>query len=413
MYAGGVIKFYREKAKLTQDQLGEGICSTTHISKIERGLTEYSPEITALLAQRLGIDIKGEVEGLENIKAKLDQWHEMIISQNMEDAEKIHDELIKNDLMKLSEYNVRYQLLYIKYHIKNEQLDKVHKPMKKLTKSTGQLSVFEQNLYKHVFGIYNLATENPLKAIKLLKDIDLDSYSNPLIYFDIATAYHYNNSPVMSYHYAAKALQLYKQQNNFLGVIDTENLMIIQIESDQHRDFSETIRQYENLLHICDLCNSPDKKAKLLHNYAYENLRRKKYQESKQLYERSLKLKKEYSSIYLLSLEGFIRGSYEGKLLSKEELLQYVSKGLEIAKTINNSLYIIVFTLHKYIILEQNKRYYRYLVDKAIPYFQTHGYSVIAQKYGRELFNYYTQKREIDKALETAEMLIGYQDKTV
>ncbi|MGA5690182.1 hypothetical protein [Cytobacillus pseudoceanisediminis] len=36
MYEGKIIKFYREKTKLTQQQLGEGICSDTHVSKIEK-----------------------------------------------------------------------------------------------------------------------------------------------------------------------------------------------------------------------------------------------------------------------------------------------------------------------------------------------------------------------------------------
>ncbi|WP_175631854.1 helix-turn-helix domain-containing protein [Virgibacillus siamensis] len=410
MYEGEVIKFYRKKARLTQDQLCEGICSTTHISKIERGLTEYSPEITTLLANRLEIDIDEEVKSLKNIKAKLDKWHEMIISQNMEEAAKIHEELNKNDLIKLSEYEMRYKLLFIKHHLKNQELHKVHNAIKKLTKGPEDLPVFEQNLYNHVLGIYNIAIENHLKAIKLLKNIDLERYSNALVYYDIATAYHYNNSPVMSYHYAAKALQLYKQTNNFLGVIDTENLMIIQIESDQHRDFNETTRQYEDLLKICDLCNSPDKTAKLLHNFAYENLRRKKYQKSKQLYEQSLKLKKAYSTIYLLSLEGYIKSSYDGGLLSEEELLHDVFKGLDIAKTIKNKLYEIVFSLHKYIILKRSNQYHQYLANKAIPYFKEHGYIALAQKYERELFNYYTGNGENDKALEVADDLVNNQN---
>ncbi|MCM3393700.1 helix-turn-helix transcriptional regulator [Cytobacillus pseudoceanisediminis] len=59
------MKFYREKAKLTQQQLGEGICSDTHVSKIERGITDYSPEITCcflngseLILKRRSCDLK-------------------------------------------------------------------------------------------------------------------------------------------------------------------------------------------------------------------------------------------------------------------------------------------------------------------------------------------------------------------
>lgn len=42
MLEGKIIKFYREFQGLKQKDLGDGICSSTHISKIERGLTEVS-----------------------------------------------------------------------------------------------------------------------------------------------------------------------------------------------------------------------------------------------------------------------------------------------------------------------------------------------------------------------------------
>ncbi|USK33128.1 helix-turn-helix transcriptional regulator [Bacillus sp. F19] len=51
MLEGKLIKFYREKEGFTQGELVQGICSVTHLSKIERGITEYSGEITFLLSK--------------------------------------------------------------------------------------------------------------------------------------------------------------------------------------------------------------------------------------------------------------------------------------------------------------------------------------------------------------------------
>ncbi|WP_420491563.1 helix-turn-helix domain-containing protein, partial [Neobacillus drentensis] len=52
MYEGKIIKFYREKYKLTQEELGKNICSITHISKIECGQTTFATEIISLLSKR-------------------------------------------------------------------------------------------------------------------------------------------------------------------------------------------------------------------------------------------------------------------------------------------------------------------------------------------------------------------------
>src|SRR5699024_4816728 len=239
---------------------------------------------------------------------------------------------------------------------KHGNLNNIHREMKNLPKDNSHLPLFEQNLFKHVMGIYHMATEDHPKSIQLLKGIDFDHYSNALVYLDLATAYHYNNSPVLAYYYAEKALRLYKQKNNFPGIIDTENLMIIQIEIDQHRDFTKKVKQYKNLIHLCDLCHSPDKKAKILHNFAYEHLKRKNYHELSKIYKQSMKLKDKYTAIYLLSLEGFIRAGSEGSLLSREELLKIIHEGLEIAKEINEELYTKVLTLHKHAILKRKKQ---------------------------------------------------------
>ncbi|NQD68786.1 helix-turn-helix transcriptional regulator, partial [Bacillus haikouensis] len=74
MSSGILIKFYREKNELTQEELGKGICSVTHISKIERGNTQYSPEITQLLSKKLGIDLEKEMQALQKFERLLDQW---------------------------------------------------------------------------------------------------------------------------------------------------------------------------------------------------------------------------------------------------------------------------------------------------------------------------------------------------
>ncbi len=406
MTEGKIIKFYREQANMTQEQLGHGICSKTHISKIERGLTEFSPEITTLLSQRLNIDIEQEVHHLAQIKEKLDMWHDMIIAQNMEAASTIQKELADNQLIDISIYKSLFYLLSLKYNLKNKDLSKVPALLKKLPKDGEGLPEFERNLYKHVMGIYYMLMEKNAKSIETLKSIDFDQYANALIYYDLATAYYLNNSCVLAYYYAEKALGIYKRKNNFMGIVDAENLMLIQIASDHHRDFKETHERYLNLIQLCDLCNSSDQKAKLLHNFAYENFKQQNYVKASSLYKQSMQLKEESTEIYLLSLEGYIRSSFDGELLSKEALLRYVYDGLEIAKAIHNTLYVHALTLHKYAILQQKTQYFRYIENKALPFFKQHGHAMEQAHYEKELFNHYYARNDVEKALQIAAPMI-------
>lgn len=410
MYKGKIIKFYREKAKLTQEQLGKGVCSVTHISKIERGLTEYSSEIAVILSKRLKINIEQELEYLINLKKKLDEWHEVIISQNMHEASRINEELETNQLLQISEHVIYYKLLQAKYNLKQGNMKKVKIHISKIQSSYNNLSDYETNLFKHILGLYYMFIEEHKKSIDTFNEIDYKTYSDPSFYYDLGVAYHNVHSPVLAYYYAEKALNHFKKTNNFLRIIDTENLMLIQVESDQHRDIDSTIEQYENLIKLCDLCNSPDKKAKVLHNFAYEHLRRKNYHTAGELYKESMELKEKDSTNYLLSLEGYIRSCIKGKFLSQKALLGLVNNGLSIATENGETLYIFIFTLHVFSINQEEDNYYQYLTKYVLPYFNSHGYTLIAQRYNGDLFNYYVRIGNTKKALDIANTIINADD---
>ena len=88
--------------------------------------------------------------------------------------------------------------------------------------------------------------------------------------------------------------------------------------------------------------------------------------------------------------------------MSREKLLGHIHDGLEIAKNINETLFATILNLHKYAILEREAQYFRYIESKALPYFKMHGYIMLTQRYKKELFSYYTQNGEPEKALTLA-----------
>lgn len=407
MYEGKIIKFYRQKAKITQEELGKGICSVTHISKIERGLTEYSPEITALLSKRLHIDMEEELTSLENLKSKLDFWHECMISQNRPAAHALYNELKEHNLLELSEHATYYNILVANFHLTEGYTAKAKTRLDAIQRTSEELSVYESNFFKHVLALYYSSVDDYTKSIDIFNTVDFKFYANPSIYYDLAVAYQNVHSPVLAYHYAEKALHHFKKTNQFLRIIDTENLMLIQVESDQYRNFNDTIEQYENLLKLCDLCNSLEKKAKVLHNFAYEHFRRQNYDTAGTLYKESMALKDKDSPLYLLSLEGYTRSALIGNSLPQENLVRLIDEGLTIAERCDETLYKLIFTLHKYSAFQQKDEYHTYLFDMVLPYLKSHGYTLTAQTYDRDLFNYYTEKGNPDKALEVAERLIN------
>lgn len=405
MYEGKIIKFYREKYKLTQEQLGKGICSVTHISKIERLQTDYSPEIIKLLSERLGINIELEVQKLINIKHRLTQWYDAIIMELNEEIDRINEELEQEELIEISEYRYMYQLLRVRYLLIHKRLYEAFKIIKQIQKIEGKLSPYEKNLLKHVLGIYYISKQDYHAAIQILKEIQIENYINPEYYYHLAIAYHTIQSSVLAYYYAEKSHQFFKTINNYLRVIDAEMLMIIQVKDDTLDE--EIINRYKNLIKSCELCSAPDRKAKVFHNLGFEYYRRKNYVQAITYYKKSMALKNPESSFYLLSLEEYIRSAFEGNLVTIEELIQNAEEGLTIAIRNNQILYTCLFKLLLYLLKSKEKEYFQFLLNKGLPMFSKMGFNYLVERSKKELFHYYTKMNFPEKALEMAHLLIN------
>lgn len=405
MNEGKIIKFYREKYKMTQEQLGKGICSGTHISKIERLHTEYAPEIITLLSQRLGINIENELIKLNNINNRLNHWHDVIVMQLIEEMDLINHELEQEELIQISDYIYLYKLLRVRYLLMHNLTEQALEIINEIQKKEHKLSTYETNLFKHVLGVYYIAKHENLKAIQALKSINDSDYNNKEYTYHLAIAYHLNESPVMAYFFADKSRQFFKEINNYLRVIDAEMLMAIQVKDDG--DFKETIQRFESLIKSCELCHSPSRKAKVLHNLAFEYYRRKDYKPANIYYKESMILKDNESSPYLLSLEGYIRSAYYGSLHPKDELLQLANEGLERALKKNEQLYINLFTLLSYLIQDKEQEYHQYLFDYSLPLFKKFGFVYLIKRSEKELFNYCVKQKQTGKALKIAQILIN------
>jgi HTH-type transcriptional regulator, quorum sensing regulator NprR len=406
MHKGKIIKFYRQKAKLTQEQLGYGICSNTHISKIEQGKTDYSSEITLLFSKRLGINIEEEFIRYQNIKRLLHRWHDSMIRQREVKIETLKNELEMEPLLIISDEQVLYELLIARYHLFHQDLKQAEEIIQSIKKKYKHLPPYECNLFKHLSGMYYLSKNKIIKAFETLVSINVEDYKNEEYYLTLATAYFSVGSKVMAYYYAEKSLRFFINSNNVLKTIEAEMLLLKTRKSDGYHDFQLKVEEYETLIHTCNLCHAYDKKARVLHNLAYEFFNRKEYETAKRLFTQSMDLKEKESPSYLNSLEGFIRSCLNGQLMAKNEIEQLVYEGLSLARESKEYIYSISFKLLLHLINHRHTEYFNYLISDALPYFKKSGYISLIEQYEKELFHYYVKKDETGKALELASKVL-------
>ncbi|MFD4705780.1 helix-turn-helix domain-containing protein [Gottfriedia sp. NPDC058432] len=413
MIEGEVIKFYRTKAGLTQEELGKGICSSKHVGKIERGNTSYSSEIITLFSERLQIDIRKEIANFENLENKLLNWQTAIIKLRMKEIDSYKKELEESPFINSPKYDAWYQLLLARYYLLMNDYKNTYTIVLNIQRNYKDLPPFERNLLLHVIGIYylnnynNSSTENHHKAIQTLKKIDINEYGNPEYYYHLAVAYGWVDSKVMAYVYAEKSLKYFKDTSNYLRAINAESIMLLQSSNDGHLDFKKLKQSYKNLIHDSETLNAPDKTGMLLNNFALEYFKRKDYEKAQKYYKAALQLEKKPTVIYLQRLNNYLKSSFEGKLMRKSALLNSAQKGLTIAKNLKNQHYQILFTLLIYSIENKTEEYIQYIEKTAFPYFKSRNHTIFMKRYGKELYDYYVEEKEFEKAVEMSNFLIG------
>ncbi|MFB7142875.1 hypothetical protein ACFCYN_25105, partial [Gottfriedia sp. NPDC056225] len=268
------------------------------------------------------------------------------------------------------------------------------------------LSAFEENLHLHNKAIYQTKFQsNFMRAISLMKKINTNEYHNKEYYYDLAYAYHSTNSRVFAYYYANKALQFFNENRCFSRVIEAEILMLIQLEVNDIDNTSE--EDYHRLIEMSLEYGLHYQLNLLYHNFAYYNLRKKHYLKASEYYQKSLQLRNKETKFYLGSLEGYINTMTKGNLLPTKDLLLLVEEGLLLAEKNDAQLYIHIFKLHQYTLLNLEYEYFHYLENEALPYYEEIGISLVIEHYQIKLFDYYMERQNVEKAISYAKKIVN------
>ncbi|QKE73436.1 helix-turn-helix transcriptional regulator [Arthrobacter citreus] len=405
MVEGKIIQFYRQHRNINQSDLGEGICSATHISKIERGLTEVSDQTITLIAERLNINMEDEIKKFMSLERLLNDWFQSIIMKIAAKADRIKEQLEEIPLIHLSNFVHFYTLILTKYYLlnSNEKLAKIN--IKNIEQTKG-LSEFEKNLHLHNKAIFQLKFKNDyVEAISLLKQINTTEYDNKEFYYDLASAYHYTNSRVLAFYYGNKALQFFTESQCFSRMIEAENLMLVQLEETDKSNTSD--KDYHRLIELSLQYGLNNQMSTLYHNLAYHQILNDQYTEASVYYEKSMQLKDKDTKNYLLSLEGYINSMTKGKLIPNKDLLPLVEEGLLLAERIGAQMHIHIFKLHQFTLLNLEYEYFYYLETEALPYYYKIGITDAIEHYQLKLFDYYMEKQNRIKADEYAKKLLN------
>ncbi|PEL13969.1 helix-turn-helix domain-containing protein [Bacillus sp. AFS017336] len=406
MLVGKIIKFYRVKNGLSQAMLCEGICSKSYFSRFESGKATCSPEIIDIFSKRLGIDLSEILESYSHIEKYLNDLNSAIIMQKTDHIDQIYDQLKNISFISSTKYAVRYLLLLARFYLFKKMLKQAKKTIEKIENEHIQLTDYEKNFLLHVKGIYFITIyrttviDDMKAAVRVLNQINNDSYRNKEYYYHLALAYYFAGSNVLAYIYARKALEYFNKTYNYVQAINAQSLLLFQADHDQDISFEELIEKYHNLIRNCESVGAHLQKGILLNNLGVKYFKRGSYEVASKYFEQSLLLTENYTIYYLRRYYNYIEACLEGNLLRKAELLELIQLGSKLAEKRQSSIHCTLFKLLRLNCEGNKKGYYKFLSEVAIPQFKQTNNIPYYEQYGKKLYSYYIVHNLYEKAIE-------------
>lgn len=370
MSIGKVIYYHRKKQRKTQEQLCQGICSTTHLSKIENNTKEVNEKTLALLCDRLGISIEEENRKTEALNRKLTQFYEAMERLHRDHAARLKKELEEyKDFLQCTEMVYLFELYMLRYLLFTNQSSLFEDMVKRLKQNYNKYSSFEKYLWNFFQAIHRAQRLQFSEALTLLNQIEKEAER----YSGKVTDYYYYKAAVhgqlkqftLSLHYSHRALQTFQSSGNISRILHVKiglsaNLIYINdLESAEHL--------LQTALHDAEMLNDHATRPIALHNYGLWHYKKGNLEEALQYFTQSLQSKQLDTSSYYGTLTEMIKVQLD--LGERESALALLKDVLRDFKGEQSGQYVELMVLY----LEMNgdtKRLKEYLIEYGIPLMQ-------------------------------------------
>jgi HTH-type transcriptional regulator, quorum sensing regulator NprR len=387
---GQRIRYYRKTKGLTQEELAQGICSVSYLSKIEKGDAKSSEEVINLLCERLGISPE-EVDNNE-ILEMLNEWNMMMVHRKFKEADSFFPVL--KEKMKLvfePELLVKFELFKARYLLINDKISEAEEILAKVNNYHVELSKVNQfyyysfNAFYYIFiKDYKSALRDIKKAEELYSFIDLTVTEIGYLFYLIAVTYSnlYRISTVNQYAY--KAIEIFDKEYNYSRSADCQ--ILLGISSRRVRNYEQAIYHFNQALKYSKPFKDDYTTGVIYHNIGFVFSCQKEHKKAIEYLLKGLDYKGSDSenvinTYYLLSKEYYNINDYKN---SKK----YLDQGIGLIK--QKDEYYFHFKMLDNLLTEKDiKDIEEFLSKDVIPYFEKQNIWEYLSSYSERLADIY------------------------
>lgn len=333
MEYGPLIKYFRTQMGLTQSELAKGICSVSHLSKIENNGKDANIETISLLLEKLNID-KGDIkEKEEQIKGLLSALNEKMLFYQKNAVDQIFDKLVgMEDIIPFSTSLYTYELYKYRYFLFKGNLKSADQQENLLSKQKKNFSQQETYLFQYYNAICLMMKGQYKKADNSFDTLLLANNND-----SVAGELHYHRALVKSsleqsdhaIYFGKKALQSFMNEHNFIRILHA--LMLLGINYTHSKIYEEALDCYRHLMRNAELLNETQLLPHVYHNLGFLKAKMENYPKSIHYYEKSLSLQTVHNPQYLITLYAigeiyFLKKEYSKATNIFESVLTYAKK---------------------------------------------------------------------------------------
>ncbi|MDQ0428776.1 transcriptional regulator with XRE-family HTH domain [Planomicrobium stackebrandtii] len=397
MNVGSIVKYYRTKNSLTQSQLADGICSISHLSKIESNA--YSPHESTIkaLLMKMGVQLNKEVEKHKQLERMIGKFIDCSLHYDLETMRKIYQLLeLENDYIQSTDLVNQYELYKFRFYIYDNDLLKAGQQKKLLERMKASFLAPEHWVYQFFQSLYCSMMGDNTKSLEVLNGLDLGIQSIPQkfegeFYYQKARMLILADRYEFSGHFAELAVRSFQLHHNYIRLLHAQMLLAINYTR------RNLLVQAESLYEVL-IRNTHLTKQTALHNqtlYNYTELLRMKNAHGEAL---------EILQVLKESMEEdtyFYKAVLTSLLESMVETGQNASVLIDELKAISGKLEDKYFHIYANYFEKRNfsqPDLMAYCEEIMFPFFRKHGYIKETKRTAAELAAHYSNQQQWKEA---------------
>lgn len=398
MNIGSILKYYRLRNGMTQAELAEGICSISHLSKIESNKYKPHQETLEDLFNRMNIEWENELQTYKKYAEKLKTFFNYGIYYDLDSMESLYAELQKDeDYLQSTDLVNKYELYKLRYYLFKGEVSKAKQQMRLIDKLAPTFNDSEQ-ITSVVISIafYSYIGDNDrLKELFSQIDEDAEVKRFPKL---LDGEYYYQRAWVLnkwaqydkSSYYARSAIEYFQKDCNYIRLMHAQMLLAINYTNRDYYFWAEEL--FLILLRNTRMMKQEALYQHTLYNYSILQTRMENYAAA---FEHFVELKniispesESYDSVLIYMLHNSIGTEREDPRMI-EELRGRVSE--------SNDLYLeMQLKYFEHMKLSQQELY-DYCEDYMFPFLNKIGSIRESQRMARRLAKYYREKKDFEK----------------